>query len=463
MYDASLAATSEREIVETDSDNKNAKYSHTNSKARSCLKKTAKFLFSHLGLVGLVAVYSVAGGFLFELLEQHQEMKNCQQAQGDQQTYVNQLKQTLVSYIQFNTTSTGTDLTKDNMTTAYQKIGLMLIDFRTNVLNITSTYRYEGDDCSEVNKWTFPGALLFAITIITTIGYGNITPVTWEGQICCLCYATIGIPIFLLCVANISGVLGEMFRFLYSKVICRPCHAIKRKRHRMKMKNQQDLHPTHMTAGWTMDDDYNIDTSGSNKFQQQFDDDDYETNSGKDRVTVPLTITMLIIAGYIWAGSVLFHKFEEWTMIQSGYFCFITLATIGFGDFVPGQRKDDPNAGAKLILGAIYVLFGMAILAMCFDLMQEEIVAKFRWIGKKIGIIEDDHDFDEQSQQQVTIQDEINETTTDTYDGSNNTKKQNKISTSRRTPSPRINQVHPTPQNYHASDTLHQRFTKHDK
>ncbi len=30
----------------------------------------------------------------------------------------------------------------------------------------------------------------------------------------------------------------------------------------------------------------------------------------------------------------------------------------------------------------------MAILAMCFDLMQEEIVAKFRWIGRKIGIVE---------------------------------------------------------------------------
>lgn len=57
---------------------------------------------------------------------------------------------------------------------------------------------------------------------------------------------------------------------------------------------------------------------------------------------------------------------------------------------MPGQRKDDPKAGAKLIVGAIYVLFGMAILAMCFDLMQEEIVAKFRWLGRKIGIIEND-------------------------------------------------------------------------
>jgi hypothetical protein len=32
----------------------------------------------------------------------------------------------------------------------------------------------------------------------------------------------------------------------------------------------------------------------------------------------------------------------------------------------------------------------MAILAMCFDLMQEEIVAKFRWLGRKMGIVEND-------------------------------------------------------------------------
>ena len=31
----------------------------------------------------------------------------------------------------------------------------------------------------------------------------------------------------------------------------------------------------------------------------------------------------------------------------------------------------------------------MAILAMCFDLMQEEIVAKFRWLGRKVGIVEE--------------------------------------------------------------------------
>ena len=152
------------------------------TKAQQWLKKTAQFLFSHIGLVGLVGVYSVAGGFLFELLEQHQDQLNCQEAQGEQATTVMKLKQTIVAYIQYNTTapnavagSTYTMFEKDNQTTAVANIGSMLTDFRSSIINTTSTYRYYGDDCTIINKWTFPNSLLFAITIITTIGYGNIT------------------------------------------------------------------------------------------------------------------------------------------------------------------------------------------------------------------------------------------------------------------------------------------------
>ena len=39
----------------------------------------------------------------------------------------------------------------------------------------------------------------------------------------------------------------------------------------------------------------------------------------------------------------------------------------------------------------------MAILAMCFDLMQEEIVAKFRWLGRKIGIVEKDEEVEDET------------------------------------------------------------------
>ncbi|CAF1074786.1 unnamed protein product [Rotaria sp. Silwood1] len=54
--------------------------------------------------------------------------------------------------------------------------------------------------------------------------------------------------------------------------------------------------------------------------------------------------------------------------------------------------KDGPNTGAKLIFRAVYKLFGLANLAMCVDLIHEEIRAKFRWLNHKIGIIEGEKD-----------------------------------------------------------------------
>ena len=52
---------------------------------------------------------------------------------------------------------------------------------------------------------------------------------------------------------------------------------------------------------------------------------------------VPVYVSMVIMLLYIVLGAVLFSMWEDWEMSEAAYFCFITLATIGFGDFVPGQ------------------------------------------------------------------------------------------------------------------------------
>lgn len=135
---------------------------------KSFCKRILKFLFSHIGLVGMVILYSVAGGFLFELLEQHEEKRLCEEGKGQENTNIVLLKSKLLTYIQFNITSNPADITKDNETVANQIIESWLVEFRNQTHDLKNKYKFTGS--CDAPKWTFPGALLFAITAITTIG-----------------------------------------------------------------------------------------------------------------------------------------------------------------------------------------------------------------------------------------------------------------------------------------------------
>lgn len=55
-----------------------------------------------------------------------------------------------------------------------------------------------------VLDWTWTGALLFSVTTITAIGYGTIAPKTTTGRIICIFYSIFGLPITMLCIANIG-------------------------------------------------------------------------------------------------------------------------------------------------------------------------------------------------------------------------------------------------------------------
>ncbi|CAG2108632.1 unnamed protein product [Medioppia subpectinata] len=116
-----------------------------------------------------------------------------------------------------------------------------------------------------------------------------------------------------------------------------------------------------------------------------------------DIPNVPITLCVALVVGYICGGGFLFQFLEMWTFLDASYFSFVTLTTIGFGDLVPGSavfsRED-----AQTILGicALYLLFGMSLLAMSFNLVKEEVTKKIRFIGKRIGILakHDDSDSD---------------------------------------------------------------------
>lgn len=366
------------------------------SKLKEKCMSVTKFCVKQMALIGLVLLYAVAGAFLFALLEQHNEQKSCQESKGADMANVVKTKAKLIEYVQFNITTNVLDKSKDNETYAVQRIEEMLTEYRDEVLSIG----YDGSDCEET-KWILINGILFCLTVVTTIGYGQVFPVTWEGQIVCICYATLGIPLFLMCLANISSVLGFLFRWMYVKVCCGICNY--RKKKKIEKMLQENESSQNNQGGSNRRESSPVNEFNSSQARIVDDNEDLknEMNDKDDieNVSVPLTITILVITFYIGFGAIMFKIFEGWEVIESAYFCFVTLSTIGFGDFVPGQNFQDPLGPLKLAAGCVYILLGLAILGMSFDLMQEEIISKFTWLGKKIGLLEPDEDEEEEEEE----------------------------------------------------------------
>lgn len=90
--------------------------------------------------------------------------------------------------------------------------------------------------------------------------------------------------------------------------------------------------------------------------------------------TVPISVCILILIGYITLGAVLFHKIQPWSILESLYFCFSSLGTIGAGDL-------QPQGPSAQYIASGYILFGMAVVAMCFSLIQSELVTWLRRFG----------------------------------------------------------------------------------
>ena len=77
---------------------------------------------------------------------------------------------------------------------------------------------------------------------------------------------------------------------------------------------------------------------------------------------------------YIVGGALFFNGYGEWDILDGSYFCFISLSTIGFGDLVPGDKiysnTSMLDVQMSFIFCAVYLMLGMALIAMCFNLMQ---------------------------------------------------------------------------------------------
>ncbi|GIY19247.1 uncharacterized protein CDAR_305131 [Caerostris darwini] len=281
-------------------------------------------------------------------------------------------------------------------------IGSVLSDFETNTLRSEIHIALLIPYCQTSRMKSI------LLQTSSDLGYGNIAPRTNWGKIATVVYAIIGIPLMLLYLTNIGDILAKSFRYVYGRICsCGSSDPYKRRRHNNHHHHPSENYRVHHIVAHNSPKRHhpNSEPGVQDKLHMPPEDEvrienmadlDLDLEYEKPRVRVPITLCLLILIGYISGGAVLFSLWEGWGFLDGSYFCFVTLSTIGFGDLVPGDSVvSDEGTQEKLVICSLYLLIGMALIAMCFNLMQEEVIHKVRNCGRRIGIIKDQEEEDD--------------------------------------------------------------------
>lgn len=105
-----------------------------------------------------------------------------------------------------------------------------------------------------------------------------------------------------------------------------------------------------------------------------------ETFEVDDEFNLPISVATLLLISYIIMGS-MFYTFilePDWSLVDSFYFVFISMSTIGFGDMVPSNPF-------YVMLSMIYLIFGLALTSMFINVVQIKLSDHFKRASAKVG------------------------------------------------------------------------------
>lgn len=79
----------------------------------------------------------------------------------------------------------------------------------------------------------------------------------------------------------------------------------------------------------------------------------------------------IIVGTLLVIGTVFYRQVEGWGWLDSLYFCVITLATVGYGDF-------SPQTAAGKIFTMVYILLGIGTLVAVLTRLADALAAARR-------------------------------------------------------------------------------------
>ncbi|KAG7213420.1 hypothetical protein KM043_002705 [Ampulex compressa] len=191
-------------------------------------------------------------------------------------------------------------------------------------------------------RWDFQGSFHFVGTIVSTIGYGNTVPQTTAGKAAVVLYGFFGC----------SG--GILFFNLFLERIITFLAWILRRLHIRRLKRQ--------ARKSTLESRRASRTSGSQRSSLPDILDEDEDNIDLDEwkpsvywVMLYLSLSSCIIAC---CAAAVYAPLEGWGYFDALYFCFVSFATIGFGDFVSTQKPHYSHVHWYRLANFLFLVIG---------------------------------------------------------------------------------------------------------
>ncbi|XP_055691963.1 uncharacterized protein LOC129794995 [Lutzomyia longipalpis] len=245
--------------------------------------------------------------------------------------------------------------------------------------------------------WSFLNGWAYCLTVVTTIGYGHISPTTTTGRAITIVYAVIGIPIFLILLADFGKLFTRGIKFLWSYVrrlyytgSCRKVRKQAQVQDMMRGINMAyEIATFRRPSAFAKDEEDGkgvqdgTTTTGLHLSPSQQDIGTPQTPMPSeieidDEFNLPISLAFFILITYILIGASIYSMWEEWSFFESFYFVFISMSTIGFGDFVP-------NHPMYMMASIVYLMFGLSLTSMCINVVQVKLSDSFKHASAKIG------------------------------------------------------------------------------
>jgi len=249
--------------------------------------------------------------------------------------------------------------------------------------------KIENNECARVNQsvpsqciltgndWDLDQGFRFTVSLVTTIGYGDLAPRTNDGRLLTIFIGVVGIPLAFATFLKCGKIAAYFVLCIYTQILtCGLC------------KKEEEDEEEQMNGMNTITSRASIYTRQVSKVEVK------KAERGRFGAVV---IGILIFIGYVVGTSFLirdhfiFKDQATLSFVDSLYFNFVTLSLTGFGDLIPIYEGLFQLEAWEQFLRAVifyaYLTNGITIIFMNIILIRMEVNRLWFTIKTKLGIV----------------------------------------------------------------------------